>query len=445
MPVNTSPLMQALGMLGQSNAALAQRREQQRQRRAGTVGGIAGLLAGGTTLAMTGNPAAAGMAASAGQMAGTTLAGGGPPDPMALGQLGLQFAGYQQQQDALNQQQQARQQNLAAERAQIDAMMAGKANYSDVTPGNAPLPEYDRTMQDGGVEVNLLNAARNSTTPLSAAARALQMHQSLQPKAPEPFTLPEGAARFDGQGKPIAVNPKLPSNEDRDRKARMGFEWGNSLRDEYTQGSKPFIAQRDAFNRIMASAVDPSGAGDIALLVNYMKLLDPGSVVREGEFATAQNAGGVDDKVRGLYNRLVSGERLTPEQRLDFTDRAGKIYSSAEKEHLRFAEFYRSLAKRHGVPEENVIIPYSMQQEANHPAVARKTAPADAPAVPGAGGLSIIPRANAAPVGAPAQGGINKPLHAMTVQELVAIDLNDKRLTQEQLMAIDAELRKRGY
>ncbi|MEM8882399.1 MAG: hypothetical protein AAGC82_17565, partial [Pseudomonadota bacterium] len=48
---------------------------------------------------------------------------------------------------------------------------------------------------------------------------------------------------------------------------------------------KDFRKQAEAFGRIDASAFEPSPAGDLALIFNYMKVLDPGSVVRESEFA----------------------------------------------------------------------------------------------------------------------------------------------------------------
>ena len=45
-----------------------------------------------------------------------------------------------------------------------------------------------------------------------------------------------------------------------------------------------------------------------------MKTLDPQSVVREGEFATAENSTGIFKKYWNAYNRLVKGEKLTEEQ-----------------------------------------------------------------------------------------------------------------------------------
>jgi hypothetical protein len=101
-----------------------------------------------------------------------------------------------------------------------------------------------------------------------------------------------------------------------------------SLRKDFNSQSKEFIKVRDAYGRIKASATDPSAAGDLALIFNYMKVLDPGSTVREGEFATAQNSGSVPDRIRAQYNNIIEGTRLSQNQRDDFVDRAGKLYKS---------------------------------------------------------------------------------------------------------------------
>ena len=60
------------------------------------------------------------------------------------------------------------------------------------------------------------------------------------------------------------------------------------------------------------------------MITGYMKMIDPGSTVREGEFATAANSGGVSDNVRSLYNSLINGKRLSPQQRENFLQSAGQ-------------------------------------------------------------------------------------------------------------------------
>ena len=131
----------------------------------------------------------------------------------------------------------------------------------------------------------------------------------------------------------------------------------SSARKEYTSlpQVKSFADQTSAYGRIISSVEDPSPAGDLALIFNFMKVLDPGSVVREGEFATAANAGAVDERVRGLYNRVISGERLAPEQRSDFADRATRLYSGAQNQYQSLADQYSAFASSAGLPPEQVI------------------------------------------------------------------------------------------
>lgn len=105
----------------------------------------------------------------------------------------------------------------------------------------------------------------------------------------------------------------------------------HTLRDEYDTDPnvKNFKAVRDNYKRVRSSATMDTGAGDVSLIFAYMKMLDPGSVVREGEFATAQNTGGIDDTIRNLYNGVINGQRLTPEQRQKFVAAADQLYQGA--------------------------------------------------------------------------------------------------------------------
>jgi hypothetical protein len=113
-----------------------------------------------------------------------------------------------------------------------------------------------------------------------------------------------------------------------------------------------------AFDRIKAVADSPSAAGDLALIFNYMKMLDPGSVVRESEFATAQNAAGVPDRIRNIYNNLLKGERLAPAQREDFIGQAGKLYNSAVSQYQPEYERYTGLAKAYGYEPSRIARQY---------------------------------------------------------------------------------------
>lgn len=127
------------------------------------------------------------------------------------------------------------------------------------------------------------------------------------------------------------------------------------LSDDFEQRSKEFFTQRDAFNRIQSSASDPSAAGDLALIFNYMKVLDPNSTVREGEFATAQNSGSAWEILGAKYNKVASGERLTQTQRDDFVNRATKLFNGAKKQQDVTIKDFSDRAGKYGVPADLVV------------------------------------------------------------------------------------------
>lgn len=147
------------------------------------------------------------------------------------------------------------------------------------------------------------------------------------------------------------------------------FNKANKLSKFHYDQSKEFIKQRNAYDRVSASAIDPSPAGDLALIFNYMKVLDPGSTVREGEFATAQNSGSVDDRTRSLYNRIVSGQRLSEDQRKDFVDRSGKLFGKALKNQDKLDKAVKQKAKLFKIPENLVFYDYRSASEEGAPVV----------------------------------------------------------------------------
>jgi hypothetical protein len=142
------------------------------------------------------------------------------------------------------------------------------------------------------------------------------------------------------------------------------FNMANKLADDFTRDSKNFIDRSQSIATIEAGAQDPSAAGDLSLIFSYMKMLDPGSAVRESEQANAQNAAGVPDQVRNLYNRVMTGQRLAPEQRNDFVKRAKMIYAGEQKRQESIVKTYTARAKRANLPTELVVMDYGTGQPA---------------------------------------------------------------------------------
>lgn len=192
---------------------------------------------------------------------------------------------------------------------------------------------------------------------VSAAQAQAQNPALLQRKA--------GEAALELQTKPVlagrVAEAELPSKMAAARAAEESKEGGRAftsekkLRDEFLKQSGEFTTVRDAYGRIHASMETPSAAGDLALLYAYNKMLDPGSVVRESEFATVAASGSLGERMQGMVQRIVSGERLTDSQRSDLAERAGMLYRQQERFHKGTETRYRALAEQYQLDPEKVV------------------------------------------------------------------------------------------
>lgn len=138
----------------------------------------------------------------------------------------------------------------------------------------------------------------------------------------------------------------------KDPKDKVSAE--NSLRDDYAKQSAPFITIRDAKNRL--DNIEQTGAGDISLLFQFMKILDPGSTVREGEFATAGSVAGVPGQIEGLRRQIVGGGRLSDAARNQIISQANKLYQAQAVQHDKLTTKFATIAKSQGLRPDNVVI-----------------------------------------------------------------------------------------
>jgi hypothetical protein len=112
---------------------------------------------------------------------------------------------------------------------------------------------------------------------------------------------------------------------------------------------------RIAQDKIDNSLSQGTAAGDLAGIFAFMKVLDPGSTVREGEFANAQNSAGVPDRVRNLYNQSMKGTRLGLNQRKDFLTTARNLYKAESKTFNLAKQEFSEQASRQGLDLRNVV------------------------------------------------------------------------------------------
>jgi hypothetical protein len=157
------------------------------------------------------------------------------------------------------------------------------------------------------------------------------------------------------------------------------------FRTEYNNQTKGFQEVKSAYSRVLAS--EDSAVGDLSLIFGYMKMLDPGSVVREGEFATAQNAAGVPERITNIYNKVVSGERLSKSQRDSFKGQAGKLYKSAGEQETTVRQGIERIAKGYGLNTQNIF--YTPTEVAPTGGGAAPPAPAGGGGRPAAGQRNV--------------------------------------------------------
>lgn len=129
------------------------------------------------------------------------------------------------------------------------------------------------------------------------------------------------------------------------------------LGDDYRAQSKPFKEVADAY-KIITSSLDKattSPAATLAGATKFMKLLDPGSVVRESELGMALAAAGVLDRAANYYNTLQRGKVLTEKQAADFKNIAAQIYKAAQDGQKQVDANYARQADQYGLRKDMIV------------------------------------------------------------------------------------------
>lgn len=144
-----------------------------------------------------------------------------------------------------------------------------------------------------------------------------------------------------------------------DEAGKKGVEFTSKLRDKFhAQAGKSIQNITEGLNGLRASAEEDTAAGDLALLFSYGKVLDPGSVVREGELETLSNLGGVGDRLYRMGLNLKTGQRLTSEMRAEIMQAAELTAKQKVETFQPVVDQYTSIAETAGVSPADIIPDY---------------------------------------------------------------------------------------
>ena len=147
------------------------------------------------------------------------------------------------------------------------------------------------------------------------------------------------------------IEQKKATQEDKDKIAGRR----KTLRDGYNKAIKEPLAALQAFKKVEESANLSSAYGDVALLTNFMKVLDPGSIVRESEFEMIANTGGLPVAIANAFRKSANGELLSQDQRKMLTQAAmANLQPSIDLAALQ-TNFYTAEAERQGVDPKNTF------------------------------------------------------------------------------------------
>tara|TARA_R110000822_G_scaffold102495_14_gene228918 strand:- start:474 stop:1865 length:1392 start_codon:yes stop_codon:yes gene_type:complete len=127
------------------------------------------------------------------------------------------------------------------------------------------------------------------------------------------------------------------------------------LRVEYLKSAQALRDAELGYSTLESSASQASGPGDVALITSFMKMLDPGSVVRESEFATARDTGGLYTRLRNSLSKAEQGQFLQPKQRAEFVSLAKLYLDAANEQEILMYQDKAEIAANYGLNPRSIF------------------------------------------------------------------------------------------
>lgn len=156
--------------------------------------------------------------------------------------------------------------------------------------------------------------------------------------------------------KPGTVLPAPVTEKKPDISPYQRIQVESGLRDDYRTDSKNYAEIKRQSAIIKAALADPSAAGTLSAATAYMKMLDPGSVVRESELGMAMQTQGMIDRLQSYWTTIEMGNVLTPTQKADFARLSDQYLKAAEDAQRNLNARYSELATGAGIDPKRVVM-----------------------------------------------------------------------------------------
>lgn len=112
------------------------------------------------------------------------------------------------------------------------------------------------------------------------------------------------------------------------QKGKPSADLIKGLNSDITNFGKNYNSVRAAANSLQALSKVNTGAAQLGIIFNYMKSLDPQSVVREGEQVQVMRSDGIWGQIKGYVDQLNAGNGLSQDARDNIVN-AAKINANA--------------------------------------------------------------------------------------------------------------------
>jgi len=118
------------------------------------------------------------------------------------------------------------------------------------------------------------------------------------------------------------------------------------LRTDLSKELKEFKDIERSFNNIQEFFNSPGSVSDQALATAFAKVLDPGSVAREGEVAVIVGAGALSGQLKTKLTNAIKGDgKLDPRTRTEIRNLAAQIYNTSAEKAVEDINIYTKLAQ----------------------------------------------------------------------------------------------------
>jgi hypothetical protein len=219
--------------------------------------------------------------------------------------------------------------------------------------GQKPQPQqYAQAPQNTAIDAfnpeKLLNQGKYGMNQFD---KQMKLQEYKNRNAPQPvFTKAQAIA-----AKSLPANAKVIDDNDGSKNETLA----KGLRQQIYSSDpyKNLNLIRTTAKNISDAVKNPGAFGDLGMMFDYMKTLDPTSVVREGEQTRFSATGSLSTRAANSLNQLVSGQTVTPEQRREVLKYVKSRLKNAEDLYRGHANPILLQAEGIGVPL-NQIDPY---------------------------------------------------------------------------------------